>query len=181
MFMWTSDELLLKFISVCSSGLFGRRPLYPTDTTHTLYEENDFFITVWPILTFNKLFLKSEGLMSGLPYLLFSFFWQLLLCFIRFPHTTLFLPSALFFLPLQCSLVSHPPITPPPRCESIYNVKHVHSKVVLSHLLPFILPPNSMATVTDPCGCGCVCFCVCQRMPDKSIRGPIVPTYARGI
>lgn len=40
------DELLVGYISVCSSGLFGRVLLILTDTTHSLSGENKLFIAI---------------------------------------------------------------------------------------------------------------------------------------
>lgn len=40
------DELLVGYISVCSSGLFGSVLLILRDTTHSLSGENKRFITI---------------------------------------------------------------------------------------------------------------------------------------
>lgn len=95
-------------------------------------------------------------------------------------------PSRCLCSTVEPAIGSHPPlITLSPRCECIYNLEHMHFMLISPTPSPPIFPsPRPVATVTDPV-CVYVYFCVylfvCLCTPDVSIRGAIMPTYARGI
>lgn len=167
------DELLVGYISVCSSGLFGRVLLILTDTTHSLSGENKLFIAIltqlegffslfdsYRTLPFrprpNRAQLSMERLLSCSPplSLILTTPFSLPCVMWHFPCYLSIAPSlsaALFSFsscPIPLSSPFHPDVNAFimwSTCTSCWSLSPS----------PFLPLPLSMATVTDPCVCVC--------------------------